>query len=75
MSDASQRDWGFYLDDRIDFTGKVVACTDRFDLAGSEASGPQHRSANGIGFMSCSVGLPAAAHLSRYRGVPSARAT
>lgn len=61
MSDASQREWRFYLDDKIDFTGKVVACTDRFDLAGSVASGRQLRSANGIGSMSCSVGLPASA--------------
>lgn len=61
MSDASQREWRFYLDDKIDFTGKVVACTDRFDLAGSVVSGRQLRSANGIGSMSCSVGLPASA--------------
>ncbi|MGB7289522.1 MAG: hypothetical protein WBC62_05400 [Candidatus Macondimonas sp.] len=43
MPDASQREWGFYLDDKIDFTGKVVACTDRFDLAGSVVSGPYPR--------------------------------
>ncbi len=43
MPDASQREWGFYLDDKIDFTGKVVACTDRFDLTGSVVSGPHLR--------------------------------
>lgn len=46
MPDASQREWGFYLDDKIDFTGKVVTCTDRFDLAGSVASGPHPRRSN-----------------------------
>lgn len=63
MSDASQRAWRFYLDDRIDFTGKMVACTDHLDLAGFVASGRQHRSANGIGSTPCSVGLPASAQL------------
>ncbi|HET7687360.1 MAG TPA: hypothetical protein VFK46_01900 [Candidatus Macondimonas sp.] len=61
MSDASQREWRFYLGDMIDFTGKGVARTDGLDLAGFAASGRQHRSANGIGSMPCSVGLPASA--------------
>ena len=61
MSDASQREWRFYLDDMIDFAGKVVACTDGLDLAGFVASGRQHRSATGIGSTPCSVGLPASA--------------
>jgi uncharacterized protein with HEPN domain len=39
MSDASQREWRFYLDDMIDFAGKVVAYTDGLDQAGFVASG------------------------------------
>lgn len=38
MSDASQREWRFYLDDMIDFAGKVLAYTDGFDQAGFVAS-------------------------------------
>jgi uncharacterized protein with HEPN domain len=39
MSDASQREWRFYLDDIIDFAGKVLAYTDGLDQAGFVASG------------------------------------
>jgi uncharacterized protein with HEPN domain len=39
MSDANQREWRFYLDDMIDFAGKVLAYTDGFDQAGFVASG------------------------------------
>ena len=39
MSDASQREWRFYLDDMIDFAGKVLAYTDGLDQAGLVASG------------------------------------
>ena len=39
MSDASQREWRFYLDDMIDFAGKVLAYTDGLDQAGFVASG------------------------------------
>lgn len=39
MSDASQREWRFYLDDRIDFAGKVPACTDGLVRAGVVAAG------------------------------------
>ncbi|MDH4225005.1 MAG: DUF86 domain-containing protein [Deltaproteobacteria bacterium] len=39
MSDASQREWSFYLDDMIDFAGKVLAYTDGFDQAGFVANG------------------------------------
>lgn len=38
MSDASQREWRFYLDDMIDFAGKVLAYTDSLDQAGFVAS-------------------------------------
>lgn len=34
MSDASQREWRFYLDDMIDFAGKVLAYTDGLEQAG-----------------------------------------
>jgi uncharacterized protein with HEPN domain len=34
MSDANQREWRFYLDDMIDFAGKVLAYTDGLDQAG-----------------------------------------
>ena len=33
MSDANQREWRFYLDDMIDFAGKVLAYTDGLDQA------------------------------------------
>lgn len=39
MSDASQREWRFYLDDMIDFAGKVLAYTNGLDQAGFVASG------------------------------------
>jgi uncharacterized protein with HEPN domain len=39
MSDASQREWRFYLDDMIDFAGKVLAYTDGLDQVGFVASG------------------------------------
>lgn len=38
MSDASQREWCFYLDDMIDFAGKVLAYTDGLDQADFVAS-------------------------------------
>jgi len=38
MSDASQREWRFYLDDMIDFAGKVLAYTEGLDQAGFVAS-------------------------------------
>lgn len=39
MSDGSQREWRFYLDDMIDFAGKVLAYTDGLDQAGFGARG------------------------------------
>ncbi|HDR16654.1 MAG TPA: DUF86 domain-containing protein, partial [Desulfobacteraceae bacterium] len=39
MSDASQREWRFYLDDMIDFSEKVLAYTDGLDQPGFVASG------------------------------------
>jgi len=39
MSDLTQREWRFYLDDMIDFAGKVLAYTDGLDQAGFVASG------------------------------------
>ena len=39
MSDASKRKWRFYLDDMIEFAGKVLAYTDGLDQAGFVASG------------------------------------
>ena len=39
MSDAGNREWRFYLDDMIDFAGKVLAYTDGLDQAGFVASG------------------------------------
>ncbi|MGB0381399.1 MAG: DUF86 domain-containing protein [Alphaproteobacteria bacterium] len=39
MSDTGQREWRFYLDDMIDFVGKVLAYTDGLDQAGFVASG------------------------------------
>jgi len=38
MSDASQREWRFYLDDMIDFAGKVLAYTDGLDQTGFVAT-------------------------------------
>lgn len=38
MSDASQREWRFYLDDMIDFAEKVLAYTDGLDQAGFASS-------------------------------------
>ena len=34
MSDASQREWRFYLDDMLNFAGKVLAYTEGLDQAG-----------------------------------------
>ena len=39
MSDSSQREWRFYLDDMIGFAEKVIAYTDGLDQAGFIASG------------------------------------
>lgn len=39
MSDFSRREWRFYLDDMIDFAGKVLNYTDGFDQAGFVTSG------------------------------------
>ncbi len=39
MSDASQREWRFYLDDMIDFTGKVLTYTAGFDQSAFVVSG------------------------------------
>jgi uncharacterized protein with HEPN domain len=39
MSDAVRRQWRFYLDDMIDFAGKVLAYTDGFDQETFVASG------------------------------------
>jgi uncharacterized protein with HEPN domain len=39
MSDAGKREWRFYLDDMIDFVGKVLAYTENLDQAGFVASG------------------------------------
>ena len=39
MSDASQREWRFYIDDMVDFARKVLAYTDGLDQAGFAASG------------------------------------
>ena len=33
MSDATTREWRFYLDDRISFAKKVLAYTDELDQA------------------------------------------
>lgn len=38
MSDRSQREWLFYLDDMLNFAGKVLAYTDGLDQAGFVAS-------------------------------------
>ncbi len=39
MSDASQREWYFYLDDMIGFAGKVLAYTDGLDQASFVTNG------------------------------------
>ncbi len=39
MSDESQREWRFYVDDMIDFAEKVLAYTDGLDQSGFVASG------------------------------------
>lgn len=39
MSNASQREWRFYLDDIIDFAGKVLSYTEGLDQTGFVASG------------------------------------
>ncbi len=39
MSDTGKREWRFYLDDMIDFAGKVLAYTEDLDQAGFVASG------------------------------------
>jgi len=39
MSDPSKREWRFYLDDMIEFAGKVLAYTDGLDQAGFVGSG------------------------------------
>jgi len=39
MSDLSRREWRFYLDDMIDFAGKVLAYTGGLDQAGFVESG------------------------------------
>ena len=39
MSDAIQGEWRFFLDDMIDFAGKVLAYTEGLDQAGFVASG------------------------------------
>ena len=39
MSDAGQREWRFYLDDMIDFAGKVLVYTDGLDQAEFVANG------------------------------------
>ncbi|MBI1195732.1 MAG: DUF86 domain-containing protein [Gammaproteobacteria bacterium] len=39
MSDASPREWRFYLDDMIDFAGKVLAYTNGLDQQGFVSNG------------------------------------
>ncbi|MDK9724207.1 MAG: DUF86 domain-containing protein [Sterolibacteriaceae bacterium MAG5] len=39
MSDAATREWRFYLDDMIDFAGKVIAYTEGLDLPAFVTSG------------------------------------
>ncbi len=39
MSDARRREWRFYLDDMIDFAGKVLTYTEGLDQTGFVASG------------------------------------
>ncbi len=38
MSDIGRREWRFYLDDMIEFSGKVLAYTEGLDQAGFEAN-------------------------------------
>ncbi len=38
MSDPAQREWRLYLDDMVDFAGKVLAYTDGIDQAGFVAN-------------------------------------
>lgn len=39
MSDTTPREWRFYLDDMITFSGKVITYTEGLDKAGFVASG------------------------------------
>jgi uncharacterized protein with HEPN domain len=39
MSDASAREWRFYIDDMIDFAEKVLTYTEGFDQSGFVVSG------------------------------------
>ncbi len=39
MSDSSQREWSFYLNDMINFINKVLDYTDGLDQAGFVANG------------------------------------
>ncbi|MEW6647299.1 MAG: DUF86 domain-containing protein [Pseudomonadota bacterium] len=39
MSDAGPREWRFYVDDMLDFAGKVLAYTNGLDQPGFVASG------------------------------------
>ena len=39
MSDSTEREWRFYLDDMIAFAGKVIAYTDGLDQAAFVVSG------------------------------------
>ncbi len=39
MSDASKREWRFYIDDMIDFAEKVLSYTEGLDQTGFEMSG------------------------------------
>lgn len=39
MSDSDRREWRFYIDDMVDFAGKVLFYTEGFDQAGFVASG------------------------------------
>jgi uncharacterized protein with HEPN domain len=39
MSDISKREWRFYLDDMIDFAGRVLAYTDGLDKSGFVSAG------------------------------------
>lgn len=38
MSDSNRREWRFYIDDMVDFAGKVLSYTEGFDQAGFVAS-------------------------------------
>lgn len=42
MSDATQREWRFYLDDMIVFAEKIIAYTDGLDQASFVASGQNY---------------------------------